>query len=111
MVGLDDGGEDEAGAAGLQHVGGGLAAAVLRSGVGDAAHAEGGGVVVRGLLGVAHGEDDRVHALDREGVLGFRVRLSHGRSVPPPLRVRNSSGFHWASCTAGATIDGSICTG
>ena len=52
----------------VQHVGGRLAAAVLRAGVGDQLHAEGGGVVVRGLLGVADGEDDRVHSLDREGV-------------------------------------------
>ncbi|GAA3061299.1 hypothetical protein GCM10020000_50550 [Streptomyces olivoverticillatus] len=66
--GLDDGGEDEAGAARLQDVTGGLAAAVLRSAVGDALHAEGGGVVVGGLLGVADGEDDGVHPLDREGV-------------------------------------------
>lgn len=66
--GLDDRGEDEPGGAVLQDVRRRLAAARLRSGVGDEPHAEGRGVVVRGLFGVAHGKDDRVHSLDREGV-------------------------------------------
>ncbi len=99
---LDHGGEDEAGGAALQHVTGGLAAAVLRSGVGDQPHAEGGGVVVRRLLGVAHGEDDRVHSLDREGVVlpGGRVGsevcgLRHSERVALLCKVRNSSRYRW----------------
>ena len=93
----DDGEEDEPGAARLQDVAGDLPAAGLRAAVGDEPHAEGRGVVVRRLLGVAHGEDDRVHALDREGVRLARgkgcvvQRLSHAGSVAPTGKVRNSS--------------------
>ncbi len=88
--GLDDGGEHEPGGAVLQDVRRRLAAARLRSGVGDEPHAEGRGVVVRRLFGVAHGEDDRVHSLDREGIclpggVGSVVcGLRHGRSLVPP---------------------------
>ena len=102
---LDHRGEDEPGRAVLQDVTGGLAAAVLRSGVGDQLHAEGGGVVVRRLLGVAHGEDDRVHSLDREGVglPGGRVGsvlcgLRHSGRVTGLCKVRNSFRIHWAFC-------------
>ncbi len=50
----------------LQHVAGLVPAAGLRPPVGDAAHAERGRVVVRGLARVADGEHHRVHARDGE---------------------------------------------
>lgn len=115
--GLDDGGQDEAGRAVGEHVRGGLAAAGLRSGVGDQLHAEGGGVVVRRLFGVAHGEDDRVHSLDREGVglpggVGSVVcGLRHSRSLAPGSKVRNSSLHRWAMCSAVRRFRPSFCTG
>lgn len=115
--GLDDGGEDEAGGAVLQDVARGLAAAVLRSGVGDQLHAEGGGVVVRRLLGVAHGEDDRVHSLDREGVClprglgGVVSGLSHGRRLSPFGKVRNSLRICWAICSVKCLSSRALCTG
>ncbi len=102
---LDDGGEHETRGAVLQHVARGLAAAVLRSGVGDQSHAEGGRVVVGGLLGVAHGEDDRVHPLHREGVVlphgsgGVPEGLSHGGRFPLFRNLRNCLRDRWASCT------------
>ncbi|MGY4277986.1 hypothetical protein ACVILE_004166 [Streptomyces sp. M18.1] len=114
---LDHRGEDEAGGAVLQDVAGGLAAAVLRSGVGDQLHAEGGGVVVRCLLGVAHGEDDRVHSLDREGVglpggVGSVVcGLRHSRRVSRVCKVRNSLRVHWATCPVIRRSWQAICTG
>ena len=114
VAGLDDGGEDEAGGAVLQDVAGGLAAAVLRSGVGDELHAEGGRVVVRGLLGVAHGEDDRVHSLDREGVglpggVGSVVSRSQScaQVVPPFARCAIVCVFCWAMCP----VDTAACAG
>lgn len=114
---FDHGGEDEAGGAVGQDVTRGLAAAVLRSGVGDQLHAEGGRVVVRGLLGVAHGEDDRVHSLDREGVGlpgGFRAgvqSLSHVRRLSPHRKVRNSSRIRWSICSVSRHDGRTICTG
>lgn len=97
--GLDDGGEHEAGGAVREHVGSRLAAAVLRARVRHELHAEGGRVVVGGLFGVAHGEDDRVHPLHREGVGlargvggGLDVRRSscHGPRLSPNHKMRNS---------------------
>lgn len=111
---LDDRGQDEARGAVGQDVAGGLAGAVLRSGVGHELHAEGGRVVVRGLLGIAHGEDDGVHALHREGVGltrgvrgGFQVRqrLSHERRVPPIHKLRNSFEICCTYCAAQAQDD------
>lgn len=116
---LDDRGEHKTGRAVRQDVTRGLPAAVLRSGVGDELHTEGRGVVVRGLLGVADGEDDGVHALDREGVglargvgggVGVHRGVSHGLSVPPFHKVRNSSRIHWAICAADRENEGAICT-
>lgn len=114
--GLDDGGEDETGRSVGQYVTRRLAAAVLRSGVGDQLHAERRRVVVRGLLGVADGEDDRVHSLDREGVglpgcFGGGVQsLSHVRRLSPLRKVRNSSRNHWAICIAHGDDGRAICT-
>ncbi len=122
-AGLDDGGEDEPGPAVLQDVGGGLAAAVLRSGVGDELHPEGGGVVVGGLLGVADREDHGVHSLDGErvgltrggggglGGLGVRRCRCHGRSFAPFRKVRNSSRKYWARCPVTRQYGRLICTG
>ena len=61
--------------AGLEHVGRLVPAAGLRAAIGDAAHAEGGGVEVRGLPGVADGEDYGVHASHRESI--GRCHLRH----------------------------------
>ena len=90
--------EDEPRAARLQDVRGLVAAAVLRALVRHAPHAEGGRVVVRRLLGVAHGEDHGVHAFDREGVRTSCVRrhalfVGCGRHVAPCATIDWSGGL------------------
>lgn len=68
--------EHEPGPARLQHVHRLVRASVLRAPVRDPAHPERGRVVVGGLLGVADGEDDGVHTLDRKLIHATQSR--HG---------------------------------
>ena len=68
LSGRDAAGEDEAGRAGAQHVGLGVAVAGLGAAVGLEVHAERELVEVRGLGGVADHEADGVHRGDRERV-------------------------------------------
>ncbi len=104
----DDGAlDDEAGAAGLQHVRGRLAVPGLGAAVGGDPHAEGGRVPVRGLPGVADGEVQVVDGLDREGIRGHApsvgVARGGGQGVPlsrcraPPTAPRPTTTSRWAA--------------
>ncbi|GHF37090.1 hypothetical protein GCM10010218_18320 [Streptomyces mashuensis] len=70
-----------------------------------------------GLLGVADGEDHGIHPLDREGIglplggEGVFGGLSHGRSVSPIHKVRNTLRFRWAICIAVRKNHRALCTG
>ena len=55
--------------------------------VGNAPHAEGGGVVMRGLAGVAHREDNRVDTGDVETVRRFQVIVPAVGRHRPLLRA------------------------
>src|SRR5436305_1135858 len=71
----------------------------LGAAIGRDPHAEGGGVVVRCLLGVAHDEVDVVDSLDREGVGVSRSGRSgdllggvgHDRRLPIPAVPYNNT--------------------
>jgi len=69
-VGPECGGEDEADLALLEDVGGAIALAGLRAGVGHQGHAEGGAVEVGSLTGVADVELDVVGTLEGQEVGG-----------------------------------------
>ena len=92
--------EDEGDSAGFQDVFGVLAKALLRSAVRDALHAEGGGVIVSGLFGVADIETEVVPPFDGKVVLADVVldsthelgfgdgQIGHGRLLAPGRSFR-----------------------
>ncbi len=75
-LGREGGGKHEANLALLEDVAGAVAHAGFEAGIGDGSEAEGGGVPVDGLFGVAHVELDVVPVLD-----GHEVVVGHAEST------------------------------
>ena len=94
MIRRQRGGQDEADLALLQHVGGAVARARLRTAVGRQPHAQGGAVEVGRLLGVAHLELDVVGAVQRQE----SPRSTSGASVRCLHRLLLIASTHSAGC-------------